>query len=407
MTRIGGPVREHGCVTMPEPAAKSERTAAIGAGVATLAQWALRLILIAIGTYIVGFVLGRLWVIVLPVFLALILATVLWPPVAFLRRKGWPPALAALTVVLGALVVLVGVIAVITPPVATQIEDIAARASDGLTTVQEWLTGPPLNLSEEQISNARQAVTDRLQDSASAIASGVITGVTAVGTALVGLFIVLFLTFFFVKDGPKFLPWLRRSVGERAGRHLDEVSRRCWRSLGGFIRSQAAVGLIDAVLIGLGLLVLGVPLVLPLMVLTFLGGFVPIVGAFIAGALAVLVALVTEGFTTALIVLGIVLAVQQIEGNVLQPMLQGRSLRLHEGVILLAVAAGTSLYGVTGAFLAVPVVAVASEVFRYIGEQLDDKAGQARPHEPEEPEEPGEGEQPAAGSPRDPEKGEA
>jgi len=381
-------------VRTPEGTQRYERTAAIGSGVATLAQWSLRLIVIAGGTYLVGFVIGRLWVIVLPVVLALILATVLWPPVAFLRRKGWPPALAALTVVLGALAALTGIIALITPPVADQIQEIAVAASDGLTRIQDWLTGPPLNLSEDQISAARESLSDRLQDSASVIASGVVTGVTAVGTALVGLFIVLFLTFFFVKDGPRFLPWLRRSVGERAGRHLDAVLRRCWRTLGGFIRSQAAVGLIDAVLIGIGLLILGVPLVLPLMVLTFFGGFIPIVGAFIAGALSVLVALVTEGPTTALIVLVIVFAVQQIEGNVLQPMLQSRSLRLHEGVILLAVAAGSSLYGVTGAFLAVPIVAIAAEVFRYLGEQLDDKAGQAQAREPEEPEEPGEGERP-------------
>ncbi|MBA2553642.1 MAG: AI-2E family transporter [Geodermatophilaceae bacterium] len=387
-------MREHGRVRTPEGTQRYERTAAIGSGVATLAQWSLRLIVIAGGTYLVGFVIGRLWVIVLPVVLALILATVLWPPVAFLRRKGWPPALAALTVVLGALAVLTGIIALITPPVADQIQEIAVAASDGLTRIQDWLTGPPLNLSEDQISAARESLSDRLQDSASVIASGVVTGVTAVGTALVGLFIVLLLTFFFVKDGPRFLPWLRRSVGERAGRHLDAVLRRCWRTLGGFIRSQAAVGLIDAVLIGIGLLILGVPLVLPLMVLTFFGGFIPIVGAFIAGALSVLVALVTEGPTTALIVLVIVFAVQQIEGNVLQPMLQSRSLRLHEGVILLAVAAGSSLYGVTGAFLAVPIVAIAAEVFRYLGEQLDDKAGQAQAREPEEPEEPGEGERP-------------
>lgn len=382
-------------VNAPEQPQRSERTAAIGAGIATVAQWSLRLILIVIAAYILGLVIGQLWVIVLPVFLALILATVLWPPAAYLRRKGWPPALAALTVVLGALTVLTGLIALITPPVVSQIEEIAAAASGGLTEIQDWLTGAPLNLSEEQISTARQSLTDRLQASASSIASGVITGVTAVTTAVVGLFIVLFLVFFFIKDGPRFLPWLRRVAGERAGRHLDAVSRRCWRSLGGFIRSQAAVGLIDAVLIGTGLLILGVPLALPLAVLTFLGGFIPIVGAFIAGSLAVLVALVTQGLTQALIVLAIIVVVQQVEGNVLQPILQSRALRVHEGIILLAVAAGSSLYGIAGAFLAVPVVAMAAEVFRYLNEELDTKTGQARPRQPEEPEQPGEGEQPA------------
>lgn len=371
-------------VNPPEQDRRSERTAAIGSGVATLAQWSLRLILIAAGAYVLGILIGQLWVIVLPVFLALILATVLWPPAAFLRRKGWPPALAALTVVVGSFAVLTGVIALITPPVVSQVEEIALAASGGLERIQEWVTGPPLNLSEQQISTATQSLTDRLQASASSIASGVITGVTAVTTAVVGLFIVLFLVFFFMKDGPRFLPWLRRTAGERAGRHLDAVSRRCWRSLGGFIRTQAAVGFIDAVLIGVGLLILGVPLALPLAVLTFLGGFIPIVGAFIAGSLAVLVALVTQGLTQALIVLALIVVVQQVEGNVLSPILQGKSLRLHAAVVLLAVTAGGTLFGITGAFLAVPVVATAAEVLRYLGERIDDTVDpQPQPGEPE------------------------
>ncbi len=389
-------------VRTPEQSRRSERTSAIGAGLATLAQWALRLILIAVAAYIVGFVIGRLWVILLPVFLALILSTALWPPAAFLRRKGWPPALAAIAVVFGGLGALAGVMALIIPPVASQVQDIAGQASGGLTQVQDWLTGPPLNLSEDQINTARQALTDQLQSSASAVAAGVVTGVSAVTSLLIGLFLVLFLAFFFIKDGPRFLPWLRRAVGERAGDHLDAVCRRSWRSLGGFIRSQAAVGLIDAVLIGAGLLILRVPLALPLAVLTFFGGFIPIVGAFIVGGLAVLVALVTKGFTTALIVLAIIVVVQQVEGNVLQPFLQGAALRLHEGVILLAVAAGSSLYGITGAFLATPVVAMGAEVLRYVGEQLNQGSGQAGPREDDEPEVTGQGETSVVGAEPEP-----
>lgn len=376
---------------MTAPQRRRERTEAIGHGFATLARWSLRLIAVAVAVVIVGYVLGRLWIIVLPILLALILSTALWPPTAWLRKKGWPPALAALVSVVGAIVVLAGVIALITPPVASQAQDIANRASEGLTQIQDWITGPPLNLSEEQISTARESLTDRLQASASTIASGVITGVTAVTQALVNLFVMLFLAFFFLKDGPRFLPWLRATVGDRAGEHLDAVSRRSWRTLGGFIRSQATVGFIDAVFIGVGLLILGVPLALPLAVLTFLGGFIPIVGAFIAGALAVLVALVTQGPTDALIVFAIVVAVQQIEGNILQPILQSRALRLHQAVILLAVAAGSSLYGVAGAFFAVPVVAVLAEILRYLGEQLDKRPGQAKMHEAEEPERRGDG----------------
>lgn len=383
---------------MTGPQRRRERTDAIGHGFATLARWSLRLVVVAAAFVIVGYVLGRLWIIVLPILLALTLSTALWPPTAWLRKKGWPPALAALVAVVGALIVLGGVIALITPPVVSQAQDIADRAADGLTEIQEWITGPPLNLSEEQISTARESITERLQASASTIASGVITGVTAVTQALVNLFVTLFLSFFFLKDGPRFLPWLRATVGDRAGEHLDAVLRRSWGTLGGFFRSQAAVGFLDAVFIGIGLLILGVPLALPLAVLTFLGGFVPIIGALIAGSLAVLVALVTQGPTVALIVVAIVVVVQQVEGNILQPILQSRALHLHQAVILLAVAAGSSLYGVAGAFFAVPVVAVLAEVLRYLGDQLDHRPGQAKLHEAEEPERPGDGAEPLESS---------
>ncbi len=303
--------------------------------------------------------------------LALLLASVLWPPTAWLRRRGVKPALAALLSLLGFLVVLIGSLALLAPSVTSQVGDIATQAIGGLQRIQDYVKGPPLNLNDTQVDTAVQAVTDRLQGSATRVASGVLTGVGAVTSALVTGALALVLAFFFIKDGPKFLPWLNGVVGQRAGRHLDVVLTRSWATLGSFIQGQAAVGLVDAVLIGIGLVVLGVPLALPLAVLTFFGGFVPIIGAFVVGALAVLVALVTKGTTTALIVTAIIFAVQQVEGNVLQPMLQGRSLRLHPGVVLLAVAAGGGLFGIAGAFLSVPVVAVAAVVLRYLGEVAD------------------------------------
>ena len=167
---------------------------------------------------------------------------------------------------------------------------------------------------------------------------------------------------------------MRGVAGDGAGGHIAEVLRRVWKTLGDFIRTQAIVSLVDAVLIGIGLLVLGVPLALPLAVLTFIAGFIPIVGAVVAGALGVLVALVSNGFTTALIVLAIIIAVQQLEGNVLQPMLQSRSLGLHAVVVLLAVTAGSTLYGIAGAFLSVPVAAAGAVVLRYLSERVDARA---------------------------------
>jgi putative heme transporter len=360
-------------------APRGGRGAAIGEGITWAARWSLRLILVAAGATLIWLLVGALWSIVMPVMLAVILATVLWPPTAWLRRRRFPPALAAATVLLAGIVVLAGLIALITASVSGSIPQIAANASNGIQAIQEWLSGPPLNLAQSQLDAAVQTAADQLQLGVSTITTSVLTGVGGVASGVVTALLTLVLAFFFVKDGPRFLPWLLAVAGDGAGGHLVEVLRRTWITLGDFIRVQALVALVDAVLIGLGLVVLGVPLALPLAVLTFLGGFIPIVGALIAGALSVLVALVSNGFTTALIVLVIIVVVQQLEGNVLQPMLQARSLRLHAVVVLLAVTAGSTLYGIAGAFLSVPVTAAAAVVVRYLGERIDARALGARP----------------------------
>ncbi|MCX6462785.1 MAG: AI-2E family transporter [Pseudonocardiales bacterium] len=356
------------------------RGTAIGEGVTWTARWSLRLILVAAGATLLWWLVGALWSVVFPVFLAVILATVLWPPTAWLRARGLPPALAATVVVLLGIVLLAGMIALISASVAGSVEQIAASATSGIQAIRDWLAGPPLNLAESQLDGYIEQATRTLQDSISTIASSLLTGAGTVANGVVTALLTLVLAFLFVKDGPRFLPWVRTVAGDGAGGHVAEVLRRIWKTVGDFIRTQAAVALVDAVLIGAGLAFLGVPLALPLAVLTFLAGFVPIVGAIVAGALGVLVALVSNGVGTAVIVLVLIVAVQQIEGNVLQPMLQSRSLRLHAAVVLLAVTGGSTLYGIAGAFLSVPVVAAAAVVVRYLGERVDDRvAGGAAP----------------------------
>jgi predicted PurR-regulated permease PerM len=290
-------------------------------------------------------------------------------------------------VLLVGLAVLGGVLALISSSIASGVPEIADSATRALQQAREWMAGPPLNLGKSQLDQLLQQGIDQLQSSVGSIANGLITGVGTVTSGIVTGIVALLLAFLFVKDGPRFTPWLRGVIGERAGGHVTIVLDRIWTTLGDFIRTQAIVSLVDAVLIGLGLVVLGVPLAVPLAALTFLGGFVPIVGAFIAGALAVLVALVSNGPTTALIMLVIVVVVQQVEGNVLQPVLQSRSLRLHAAVVLLAVTAGSTLYGIAGAFLAVPVVAAAAVVLRYLGEVIDERSA-PQPAAPDHPDEP-------------------
>ncbi|MBO0677798.1 AI-2E family transporter [Mycolicibacterium sp. S2-37] len=344
---------------------------------------AIQFIAVAAALWVLAWVVGKTWVILLPVLLALIVCTVVWPPVRWLREKGVPPAAAVLLALLIAFGVMAGIVAAVAPAIVEQSTELAQQATAGVVAVRDWLGGPPLNISEAQLNSAVAAITDRLNSSSAQIAAGLFTGVGAATSALVTAFTTVVVTFFLLKDGPRFIPWLRRSVGNPAAPHVAEVLQRVWATLGGFIRTQALVSLVDAVLIGIGLVIVGVPLAYALAIITFIGGFVPIVGAFVAGGLAVLIALVSNGPVDALIVLGIILAVQQLEGNVLQPWLQSKSMNLHAVIVLLAVTLGATTFGVIGAFLAVPVVAAVAVILRYYDEQVAKRAGEELPPEKE------------------------
>ncbi len=353
------------------PAPGPQRTERMHAATRRVAIASGELILITAALIILGYVFGRLWVVLLPVTLGLLFSTVMWPLARFLRNHAWPPALAAATTVLVFLGAFGGIIAVIAPQVVSNVEDLADQFSGGLQQVQDYVAGPPFNLDDDQVGNAVDSVINSVQSNAQNIAGYAVTTAATIGNVLINLVLALVLAFFFLKDGPKWTPWLAAQTGPRAAPHVSALSLKTWTTLSDFIRQQAFVGFVDAFFIGLGLLVLGVPLVLPLAVLTFFGAFVPIIGAFVAGAFAVLIALVSNSFTTALIVLAIVIAVQQLEGNVLQPIIQGRGLNLHAAVVILAVTAGSSLFGIIGAFLAVPVVALIAVFYRYGRDVLD------------------------------------
>lgn len=358
-----------------------DRAVVIDGAFGSMQRWSLRIVSIAAAAFVIGWAIGHLWMVLFPVSMALIVSTVLAPPVSFLRRRGFPSGLAAAVVMLTFVAAVTIVIAVLTPQVAGQAPAIASQASSGLLRVRDWLTDGPLGLTDGQLTRAIEAVQDRLQDSAAAISSGALSTVSAATNVVINLVIVLMLTFFFIKDGHKFVPWVRTLGGRRAGEHVAEVLGRVWGTLGGFIRTQTLVAAIDAVIIGVGLAILGVPLAIPLAVVTFFGGYIPIIGAFVSGALAVLVTLVTNDPKDALIALLIVVAVQQLEGNVLSPWLQGKNMNLHAAVVLLSVTAGGTLFGVTGAFLAVPVAASAAELLRYLNEQIDREVADEAPPE--------------------------
>lgn len=359
--------------------APRDRASVIEDGFAGLQRWGLRIVLIAAGVFVIGWTVGRLWVIIFPAVLAIIVTTVLQPGATWLRRHRVPSTLAALMVMLGFLLAVIGVIAILTPQVAGQAPELARSASEGLQRVRDWLTNGPLGLSDGQITRAIGAIQDKLRESAAAISSGIFSTLGAATSAVVNLVLVLMLTLYFVKDGHKFLPWVTKLGGQRAGEHTAELLSRTWNTLGGFIRTQTLVALIDAVAIGVGLTIIGVPLAIPLAVITFIGAYIPILGALISGILSILVTLVTNSPHDALFAALLVLAIQQLEGNVISPWLQGKNLNLHAAVVLLGVTLGGSLWGITGAFLAVPTTATLAEVCRYVNERITEATRSPEP----------------------------
>jgi putative heme transporter len=300
-------------------------------------------------------VLAVLWyvrVIVLPTMVALTIAPALSPVAAFIRRRLERPA-AALALIVG-LALVAGLVAIVTASVVAQYDELAESLRRAVDEIVDMLEGEPFNLSLDRTANLESSITDSWRDASGYLASGVQAG----AALLAGLVLAVAILYFVLRDGALFWKWILKRFPVESRPAVDRAGQRAWAVLGGFVRGTALIAAIDATLIGIGLWLLGVPLAFALAVLVFLGAFVPFVGAFVSGLVAVLVAFADEGWEIALAALAIVVGVQLVEGNFLQPIIQSRTVDLHPAVILLAVAAGASLFGILGAYLAVPVTAV-------------------------------------------------
>jgi predicted PurR-regulated permease PerM len=366
----------------PDPPEDQERPD-VPPALRRLAAWSWRLLVILTAAGLVIYLLILLKVIVVPVIVALFLATLLVPMVAWLEARGWRHGWAVVAVFVGAVLLLAAIIAGFVPLIGNELQTLRQRADEGVREVQEFIASRPFGLDEADLNRYLEQARERFTENSSGLTRGAVEGATLVGEVITGLILCLFLTFFFVKDSGRFTRWILDLAGDRRAPHLREIGRRSATAVSGYLRGQAAVGLVDAVFIGIGLAIVGVPLVLPLAFLTFVAAFLPLVGAFVAGTLAALVALVTKGLTAALIVVGITVLVQQLEGHLLAPLLLGRAVSLHPVVIILALAAGAILGGIIGAFLAVPIAAVATAVGTYLrGEPVGEPAAAGEP-EPE------------------------
>jgi putative heme transporter len=342
------------------------------------AQVCLQLLLVAAGIALVGYILLHIRLVVLPVLAALFLATVLMPISDAMRSVRVPPALAAFFTILAAALLFAGITALLAPPVANELGDLEESFRAGLAEVGSSLEN--VGISQEEIDNAIDDGLQTLEENSGPIGQGIVTGALLVFEVLAGILLGVVLLFFFLKDGDRIWSWLVSLVPPRRREDAHEVGRRGWSTLGHYLRGVALVALFDAVVIGAALAILGVPLVLPLAVLTFFSAFFPLVGAVTAGFVAALVALVSEGPVTALIVVAVITAVQQLEGDVIYPVVVGRSIELHPVAILLVLTAGAVVAGVIGALFAVPIAAVIWGAVKYLrGEDEEDE--ELRPHE--------------------------
>lgn len=360
------------------PGDQVDRTVVAGGMIKSASLWAIRLVVIGFFLYLLGEIIGSFWQGILPVVLSLIVCTVLSPIASKLRQFKFPSALASIISILLFVIIVGGIFSFVAPDFARQSQSLYLQAVEGIQRLQLWAQGPPLNLNAADIGSYVDEVANWIQQQAGSIAGSFISGVGTATNVVITLVVMTVMTFFFLKDGHKFLPWIRQATSRRAGWHLTEALTRGWNTLGGYIRAQALVSLIDAVVIGAGLYAVGVPLAMALAIITFMAGFIPLIGAIVAGALSVLIALVSLGFTEALIVLGLVLLVQQLEGNVLSPWLQSKAMNLHPVIVLVSVTVGGALFNLIGAFLAVPAAAMIAVFYRYIQDMLQLQSGEKK-----------------------------
>ena len=339
----------------------------------TAAAWSWRLLVVAAAILATVLLLARLRVVVLPVFAACLLATALRPPTRFLEQRRVPKGVATAISFLGFFAALGLIGTLVGKGIGDEAKELGPTLSKGFDDVQRWLVEGPIGLEQAQIDQFRQQAGDSLRKAG----PGLIAPAVAVVEVLAGILLALVSSFFLVKDGPALerfalrrLPERHREAGKRAGRAAR-------RALGGYLKGAAALGVIEGAIIGIAILLVGGRLAIPVALLTFVGAFIPVVGAFLSGLVATLVTLVTAGPKEAVIIAIVALAVQQLDNDFLAPFVYGKSVQLHPLAILLSIATGATLAGIAGTFLAVPLTAVAVAVAGALRHRDDPDPGPA------------------------------
>jgi putative heme transporter len=352
-----------------------------------------RLLVVVAALYVIGQVVAYLAAIVVPVAIALLLAALLSPAVNALDARYVPRGIATALVVISGLAVLGGVLVFVVTTFVNGVPALGAQLTGSIDSIVGWLTTGPLHLSADQLAGAQKQILDTVSANQASITAGALTTAATIGEVLTETLLVVFTLIFFLSGGVQIWTFLLGVVPRNVRTRVDVAGRRGVAALVSYVRATAAVAVVDAVAIGIGLGILGVPLAVPLAALVFLGAFVPIIGAVVGGGVAVLVALVAKGPVTALIVLAVVIAVMQLESHVLQPLLLGRAVKLHPLAVVVAIATGLVVGGIAGALLAVPLLAVVNSAVRSLLSEADTHVDPDSVHtsEPEDtgPDEPG------------------
>ncbi|WP_245605863.1 AI-2E family transporter [Promicromonospora kroppenstedtii] len=361
------PQTEETSVTSSQTTAppRTDESGAVPPAIRAAASWSWRMLLI--GAFIAAalWLLALLKTIVVPVAVALLLTIMLTPVRRLLNeRLRVPRGLSAGLSLIGLIVVVAGLITLAGQSIANGFADLRTQAISGFNELWSQLSAT-FGLQEELDSYSRD-ILDQLEAQQSAIVSGALGAAATAGSVLVGALIALFCTFFFLHDPRGIWGWIVGLLPRSARERVNQAGRRGAVTLAAYTRTQILVAAVDAVGIGIGAVFFVPSLALPIAILVFVGSFVPVVGAIVTGAIAVVVVLVSNGWVAALIMLGVVLLVQQIESHALQPFLMGQAVSLHPVAVILAVAAGSFAAGIVGALFAVPLAAVLNTVILYL-----------------------------------------
>lgn len=327
-----------------------------------------RLLVVALLVLVVGALLWKLRIVVLPVLVALLVSSVLAPLVVRLERRGWRTVPATLVVFFGFLLAVAGSVAALVPPTLNELEGLGDTLEEALDDIEDWLVDGPLGLEREDVEEVTDDPGGKLSDLVRESSDRLASGARTAGEVLAGALLSIVLSFLFLKDGRRFQAWMLDHLPARHHELTRAAGQRALEALSGFLRGAAILGLLEGVAIGVTVWLVGAPLPVPVAVFTFLAAFFPIVGAIVAGAVAVLVALASQGFGAAVVVLVVAVVVQQLDGDLLAPWIYGRSLQLHPAVVLVVLTIGGALGGIAGAFVAVPVSGAVGAVLSVLWE---------------------------------------